>query len=285
MRKWMQNGFWRETGWLLIALMSSIVLQDAVIASPGKKGARENAGPRAQYSLAVLPLEATGRISAEEAAALTDQLRAELMRTQLFTVLEQATVEATLQNGGLPETGCSTIECGTQAGRLLAAQLVVNGSVRKVGQLFFIEVQMIHVNSGQLVQKVNEDFDGNIEQLKSHIRVIARKLVGKSGSSSSSSVKPVSTTQPAQELTPAEQSAAAPEMSETETTPQTPQESAANTGEVKRGSNKLLLFGLVAAGAVGAGVLISQAAGKDDGAKDNKPGNNSANLPTPPAFP
>src|SRR5574342_933823 len=138
--------------------------------------------PRAQYTLAVLPLEASGRITPEEASILTERLVAELERIGTFIVTPLNTVIATLANGG---AGCNTVECGVQAGKQLTTQLVVNGSVRKVGQLYFIEAQMIHVNSSQVVQRVSEDFDGDFQRLQNLMPTVARKLVGKSASSRS----------------------------------------------------------------------------------------------------
>jgi TolB-like protein len=277
MRNLMRCGFRLYPALLWIVVPSFIVFQEVAGAFAGMEGKAGVDEPRAQYTLAVLPLEATGRVSAEEAVALTGALRTELEKTGIFTVTDQNTVDAALQSAGLLETGCSTVECGVQAGKLLSTQLVVNGNIRKVGQLFFVEIQMLHVNSGQVVQKVDDDFDGDLQRLQSYMRVVARKLVGKS----SGSAKAVSVTPPPQELTATEQTAVTPEQGEMETKSAGGEEQTASTGQVKRGSNKLLVFGLVAAGAVGAGVLISQA-GKDN--KDNK-SNTSTDLPNPPKFP
>lgn len=280
MPKSMRSVFCRNAALVLVIVFaSSLVLQETVVVSPGTAGPLANAGPRARYSLAVLPLEATGRISAEEASTLTGQLRSELEKTGVFVITEQSVVEAALQSAGLLDAGCSTIECGVQAGKLLSCQLVVNGSVRKVGQIFFVEAQMLHVSSGQVVQKVSEDFDGDVEGLLSFMRTVAQKLVGKSSSSSSSSsesAKTVSSEQPVQELAPAEYGEALQETGSDE-----PLE----TTEVKRGSSKFLILGLVAAGAVGAGIYLAQSGGKETNNKDNKPGNSLSDLPNPPRFP
>jgi TolB-like protein len=223
------------------------------------------AGPAGQYSLAVLPLEASGRITSEEATALTNRLASELARSGMFTMTEQGLVEATLQTAGLLGTGCSTAECGAQAGKLLATQLVVNGSVRKVGQLYFIEAQMIHSSSGQVVQRVTEDFDGDMPRLQNYMATVARKLVGKTSTSSA-----VSAAGPAQEISSAEQSGM--------------ETGAANNPEMRRSNNKLLVYGLVAVGAAGAAIGITQLT-KDSGSKDKPPITNSTDLPNPPKFP
>lgn len=225
--------------------------------------------PAAKYTLAVLPLEPSGRVTAQEAEILTSRLSAELEQTGIFIVTSPSTVVQTLPNGG---ANCSTASCGAEAGKTLGVKLVVNGSVRKVGQLYFVETQMIHAGSGQVVERANEDFDGDFDGLQSLMATVARKLIGKSamlnGGSSASK-----TETPAQELKTTEYGGAgAPEPSGTENPPQ-----------YNSGSNKVLVYGLVAVGAVGAAIGISQLTkGSDNKTKPPSPGNN---LPNPPSFP
>jgi TolB-like protein len=244
--------------------------------------AKHAAGPRAQYTLAVLHLEVNGRITAEEGAALTSRLAAELAGTGIFIITDQSVVESTLQTAGLSETGCSTTECGMQAGKLLSTQLVVNGSIRKVGQLYFVEAQMIHSNSGQVVQKVSEDFDGDMERLLNFMTTVARKLVGKSAASTGA-VRTVSDT-------PEMQSAAAPEQSGMTTGGDTygggsSGSTPAQTSEVRSGSNKFLYIGLAAVGAAGAVIGITQLTKDSGGKSNNKPAPSTEKpLGDPPGF-
>ncbi len=243
-----------------------------VFASAGLS-AKAAAGPAAQYTLAVLPLEVNGRITTEEGAALTNRLAAELANTGIFMVTDQSVVESTLQTAGMLGTGCSSVECAMQAGKQLATQLVVNGSVRKVGQLFFVEVQMIHSNSGQVVQKVSENFDGDMSRLQNFMATVARKLVGKSATA-------------AQGM----QSAAAPERSGTTMSSDT-YGGASSSGapapgnEIHSNNNKLLYIGLATVGVAGAVIGITQLT-KDSGNNNNggKTGP-STDLPNPPKFP
>lgn len=226
--------------------------------------------PVAKYTLAVLPLEPSGRITTNEAETLTLRLSTELERTGIFMVMAPSTVVQTLANGG---TGCSTVACGTEAGKQLGVKLIVNGSVRKVGQLYFVETQIIHAGSGQVVERANEDFDGDFEGLQNLMAVVAHKLVGKSallnGSTTSTKMEA-----PAQELKTTEYSSAGiPE----------PGSGTGNTAQYSSGSNKILVYGLVAVGAVGAAIGISQLTKGSD--KDNKPPATGTNLPNPPSFP
>jgi hypothetical protein len=186
-----------------------------------------------------------------------------------------------LANGG---AGCSSLECGVQAGQQLATQLVVNGSVRKVGQLYFIEVQMIHVNSGQVVQRASEDFDGDFTRLQNRMTAVARKLVGKPTAPNNAVTAP-----PSQEMTATEHSDAAfsgqtdapSNNSNTSDTADT-----SNTTEYRSGGgSKILIYGLVAVGAAGAAIGITQLTKGSDNKNETKPPVNGGNLPNPPSFP
>lgn len=244
--------------------------------------AKNTVRPAAQYTLAVLPLEVNGRITAEEGAMLTNRLAAELARTGIFIVTDQSTVQSTLQAAGLSGAGCSSVECGTQAGKLLATQLVANGSIRKVGQMYFIEIQMIHSNSGQAIQQVSEDFEGDMERLLNFMPTVARKLVGKSTPAAGAS-RTVS------EM-PEMQSTAAPERSGMTTGSDTyggssPGSTPAQTSEVRNGSNKFLYIGLAAVGAAGAVYGITQLTKDSDSKTNGGKTGNSTDLPNPPRFP
>lgn len=256
-----------------VTLMLSLALASTGIL------AKTAAGPAAQYTLAVLPLEIGGRISVEEGAALTSRLSAELEATGIFIITDQSVVESTLQTAGLSGTGCSSVDCGMQAGKLLSTQLVVNGSVRKVGQLYFIEAQIIHSNSGQVVQKVSEDFDGDFERLLNFMAPVARKLVGKSATSrTASNVSGM-------------QSASAPERSGMTSGSDTYGGNSSGSGaaqgnEVRNnGSNKFLYIGLAAVGAAGAVFGITQLTKDSDNKKDDGKTGPSTDLPNPPRFP
>jgi len=236
---------------LLGAFVSTITLQDLAFADK-----------RTQYTLAVLLFDSNGKLSESETSMLTERLQIELQKTGVFELMDRSMVESTLQRVSFSEVGCSDLDCAVQAGRNLGAQVVVNGSVRKVGSMYFLDVNMVHVGSGQSVNSVKEDFDGDFDRLKSYMATVARKLIG-----AQAGVQSVS-----------RQEAAEPTSDDYNNEP-----IGINDGGSGGGTN-FLMIGLIAAGAVGAGVLISKAANKDD--NNNGGGNNNGSiLPGPPGFP
>lgn len=239
---------------LLCAFVSAIVLQDLAFADK-----------RAQYTLAVLLFDSNGKLSESETSMLTERLQSELQKTGVFELMDRSIVESTLQRVSFSEVGCSDLDCAVQAGRNLGAQVVVNGSVRKVGSQFFLDVNMVHVGSGQSVNSVKEDFDGDFDRLKGYMATVARKLIG-----AQAGVQSVS-----------RQEAAEPTNDDYNN-----REPIGINDGGSRGGTNYLMIGLIAAGAVGAGVLISKAANKDDNGGNNGGGNNNGTkLPGPPGFP
>jgi hypothetical protein len=258
---------------VLLAFASTIILQDVMAAGPR---VNEPASAGAKYSIAVLELESIGRISTSDAGRLTEILRSEFGGAGIFEVMSKSQLETALQGAGLSMMGCSTIDCALLAGRAAATKLVTFGSISKTSSTYDLEVQLVHVKSGQVVQSVRESFDGDFGALEAHMTTVAQKLMG----------------------TPRGPNPTAGSMAGQESSRQTAAESSwetpaseASSGDNKdyrdnEGSgNKALILGLAAVGLVGGGILISQAI-KDDGTNNNNnPPPPGGTLPNPPTFP
>ncbi len=262
---------------LLLAFVATILLQD-VAAAEGKIPVAQE---RAKYSLAVLDFEGSGRVSSSDAGDLSERLREELRRAGIFQVMDKAALKSMLAGRNLSLAGCSTKECAVQIGRAAGAKLVVAGTVSKVGPLYFIQAQLVHVKSGEVVESVSEDFDGEFEALQAHMAVVARRLSGQTQSGGARAAAPSPGALDKAETNAASANEnAAPENNNTDTFDYN--EPAAMNQSSKGGSNKALIIGLIAVGAIGGGFLISQALKNDDGATPPPAG---GNLPNPPTFP
>jgi TolB-like protein len=263
---------------LLLIFTATILLQD--VAARSEATAQPE---RPKYSLAVLELEGAGRVSSADAGDLTERLREELQRAGIFQVQDKAALKTALASRNLSLVGCTTKECAVQIGRAAGTKLVVTGSVSKVGPLYFIQAQLVHVKSGEIVESVSEDFDGEFAALKDHMAVIARKL---SGQALSANTRPGAMTESETRQETAKENAALEnaedEFSATDAFDYRGKKELSPPS--KKGGNKALVIGLIVAGAAGGGFLISQAL-KDDGGDGVKPPPAGGNLPNPPTFP
>ncbi len=264
---------------LLLAFGATILLQDVAAA----KTCVEAAEGGAKYSLAVLELEGSGRVSSSDASDLSERLREELRRVGIFQVADKTALKSALAGRGLSLAGCSTKDCAVQIGRAAGTKLVAFGGVSKVGPMYFIQVQLVHVKSGEVVESVNEDFDGEYPALQAHMATVARKLSGQAQSSTTGAAAPAANSggeETMNQATPAEKS-----VSENKTGDTFDYKESAELGKSsKGGGSKALVIGLVAVGAIGGGFLISQALKNDDNNGTNPPPA-GGNLPNPPTFP
>ncbi|MBL7073859.1 PEGA domain-containing protein [candidate division KSB1 bacterium] len=129
-------------------------------------------------TLAVLDLDAIG-VSETEVRALTERLRSGLIGTRRFTVLERGKMDEILTEMGFQQKGCTSSECIVQAGEILGVQLMVGGSISKVGNLYSIDLRLIDVETSAILGESTEDIEGGIEDvMKTGIRKAAIDLVG-----------------------------------------------------------------------------------------------------------
>jgi len=130
-----------------------------------------------QASLAVVELDAYG-IAKTDAGALSNRLTSEIFKTGRYTVLEREKIEEILLEQGFQQTGCTSSECLVEAGRLLNVQLIVGGSISKIGAIYTVELRLIDVETGKIVSVANEDIQGTIgDVLTKGVRRAAIKLI------------------------------------------------------------------------------------------------------------
>jgi len=165
---------------VLVAFTYTLLLQGVLPAASATKR-------KQRYSLAVLDLEVSGAVSASDAMRLSRKLRDELRGLGIFEVIDRLSMMGKLQEAGSTQQSCATMPCAISAGATLGVQLVVAGSVRHVGQTFYIDAFMVHVASGEEVETVSDQMTGTIDDAVQYMAVIAKKLVG----------VPVETTSPA----------------------------------------------------------------------------------------
>lgn len=235
----------KVTPLVLLAFISTTLLQSVVPLSAAIKSKR-------QYSLAVLDLEVTGTISRDDAVLMSRQLREELRSLGIFEVMDRLTMVSRLQQGGILQAACPTATCAVDAGSKLGVQLVVAGTVRRVGQTFYIDAFMVHVASGEEVETVSDQFTGTVDQLIGYMDVVARKLVGVT-----TGQQPPVTRQPARQEVPPTRVL---------------QEEAGGTSWLRYAA-----LGILGAGGVAAVIIATTSGGEKTPS--------SGKLPDPPGFP
>jgi len=132
--------------------------------------------------IAVSELKGEG-IDESAARLISDRLRTELFKTNLFTVLERGQMQDILKEQGFQQSGCTSDACVVEVGQMLGVKQMLAGSVGKLGELITMNVRLIDVETGKITQSVNIDCRCDIEDvlIKSTPQIavkIARSLGG-----------------------------------------------------------------------------------------------------------
>ena len=126
---------------------------------------------RGQEKTAVAVLQFEPRnISQAEAVILSDRLRAELVSTNHFNVLEREQMDKILREQKFQLTGaCSDASCLVQVGQLMAVSKMMGGTISKIGNTYTVQARVIDVERGVIETEVSQDFTGTIEDLSGFI--------------------------------------------------------------------------------------------------------------------
>jgi len=137
--------------------------------------------PQAQKSTcAVLTFDARGGVSKDEALILTDRFSTELGKTETYTLMTRSKMGEVLQLQKFARSdNCSATECAVEAGKMLAVQYMVYGSIGKVGQTFTVTASSVNVETGAAEKTASVDRRGEIDDLlTAGMASLARRLVG-----------------------------------------------------------------------------------------------------------
>lgn len=129
-----------------------------------------------QASIAVHDLIPQG-MEQHSAALISDRLRAELFKTGSFVVLERGQMEEILKEQGFQQSGCVSDQCAMEVGQLLGVGHIIVGSIGKLGKTYTMNVRMLDVQTGQIVETENVDCKCEIDEvLSSSTRDMAEAL-------------------------------------------------------------------------------------------------------------
>jgi len=137
-----------------------------------------HAQKKKKVTTAILNLQSKGGVTSNEASTLTDRFRTELVKLNVYTVLERGQMDEILEEQGFNLSGCTSSECAIEAGKMLGVQVMIAGDVGKVGDVLTIDVRMFHVATGKIIKAIQEDHKGSVSGLLAVMKRIARQVAG-----------------------------------------------------------------------------------------------------------
>ena len=154
-----------------VAVRSASVTRSATPIPPPRKSA---SGER--VGIAVVEFTGIG-LTESEVRILTDRLRAELVDTGVFKVVERERMEEILREQGFQQSGlCDTDACVVEIGRLVGVSRIVAGTIGKLGNTYTTTVRLINVETGEIIARASDDCPCEIEGLLEGMGRVANVL-------------------------------------------------------------------------------------------------------------
>jgi hypothetical protein len=133
----------------------------------------------AQPSIAVLELDAKGGVKPDEASIITDRLRAQLLQTGHFQVLERSKMESLLKELGFQQSlYCDDSKCTAQIGKLLGVDGLVTGSVSRLDTIYTLSIRVLNVEKGYIIREEFQDCECPLKDVLTKVtpQLVARLL-------------------------------------------------------------------------------------------------------------
>ena len=88
-------------------------------------------------------------ISEGDAKALTQRLTSEMIKLEVYQVLERSEMKRLLDEQKYQYSGCVDTKCAVELGKMLGAKFMVVGSISKVGSTYSIDSRLIDVKTSE----------------------------------------------------------------------------------------------------------------------------------------
>jgi hypothetical protein len=84
-------------------------------------------------------------------------------------VVEREKMNAILNEQGFQQTGCTSVECAIEIGQLLNVNVMVAGSIGKIGEIYSLSLRMIDVATGAIIRTATRDFEGKLSDVLTEV--------------------------------------------------------------------------------------------------------------------
>jgi len=159
----------------ILSVFSVIVICLIAVGS----GAEDQPEKRVMNYIAVMDLKCTEEIGKDNCVLLTNIVVEELVRSKKYTVIDRANREKILGEVGFQQTGCVEGGCMVEAGRILGVGKIVVGSVNKLGETYFVTLQIVNVETAAVeIAEKSKCQNCKLDSLADTVANAARKLMG-----------------------------------------------------------------------------------------------------------
>lgn len=125
--------------------------------------------------LAVMDLNAKGKVSKVTANAISDLLRSDIVDTARFVIVERSQMEAIFREQGLQMTGCTDNSCAVEIGKLVSANKMILGEVNQLNNNLMITIRVVDVSKGVAEFSTSEKTE-NLNEIDKTVKRLVDKL-------------------------------------------------------------------------------------------------------------
>ena len=118
----------------------------------------------AREYIAIIDFEGIG-VGDIETKALTQRLTSEMIKLEIYQVLERAEMKRLLDEQKFQSSGCVDLKCAVEIGRMIGAKYMVVGSISKVGGSYNLDSRMISVETGESYISAQFTSNGKIDKV------------------------------------------------------------------------------------------------------------------------
>jgi TolB-like protein len=130
--------------------------------------------------IAILDFEPIG-VPESEAATVSELFRSALFNTRRFTVIERSRMGEIFEEQGFVLSGCTDVECAVTAGQILGVEVILIGSLSRLGSKYILTVRGVDVSDARVVLNETAEHSGAVEDLSEVVNRLARKVAGGAG--------------------------------------------------------------------------------------------------------
>ena len=116
-------------------------------------------------------------VAAGEAALVTELLKDELLRTNIYTIVEKQQLDAVIAEQSFQHFGLTEAERAVELGKILTVNIIFIGTLGKIQNVRILAVRMVDIETGEIVKSaIERDFSARDASLA--VRRVVQKLHG-----------------------------------------------------------------------------------------------------------
>jgi TolB-like protein len=114
-------------------------------------------------TIAILPFDFAGAVDSTTASAVTEFVQNAFSKQATYKVLERKQIQKVLKEQSFQSTGVT--ETAVEAGKLLAVNKVVVGSINKLGEKYTLVMNLVDVKTGEVLKSEKKSAQIPIEDI------------------------------------------------------------------------------------------------------------------------